>query len=286
MPEPSAASARPAPLHAEVLLRANQVVAGYVRGLPIVHGASLQVARGEVVAIIGPNGAGKSTLMKAIAGLVGLEAGRITLQGRDIAGLSTDRIVAAGLGFVPQTGNVFTTLSIHENLRVGGHLLRGEMAARLERAYAAFPVLATKRRDLAHTLSGGQRQMLAIARALMTDPAVVMLDEPTAGLAPKVVQEVFERLRVLASSGVAVLMVEQNAKGALRHADRALVLVEGRNHLEGPAAALLGDPAVGAAFLGGARAGAVRPGGEEVAAAPRRDERPKAPSPGDAGVSA
>ena len=286
MPEPSAASVRPAPLHAEVLLRANQVVAGYVRGLPIVHGASLQVARGEVVAIIGPNGAGKSTLMKAIAGLVGLEAGRITLQGRDIAGLSTDRIVAAGLGFVPQTGNVFTTLSIHENLRVGGHLLRGEMAARLERAYAAFPVLATKRRDLARTLSGGQRQMLAIARALMTDPAVVMLDEPTAGLAPKVVQEVFERLRVLASSGVAVLMVEQNAKGALRHADRALVLVEGRNHLEGPAAALLGGPAVGAAFLGGARAGAVRPGGEEVAAAPRRDERPKAPSPGHAGVSA
>ena len=286
MPEPSAAGARPTLPQADVLLTAHEVVAGYVRGLPIVHGASLQVARGEVVAIIGPNGAGKSTLMKAIAGLVGMESGRITLQGQDITALPTDRIVAAGLGFVPQTGNVFTTLTIHENLRVGGHLLRGEMAARLERAYAAFPILATKRRDLARTLSGGQRQMLAIARALMTDPAVVMLDEPTAGLAPKVVQEVFERLRALAASGVAVLMVEQNAKGALRHADRALVLVEGRNHLEGPAAALLHDPAVGAAFLGGAREGADRPSRESVNAARPDDAGVKAPSPGREGVSA
>jgi branched-chain amino acid transport system ATP-binding protein len=160
-------------------------------------------------------------------------------------------VVASGLGYVPQTGNVFTTLTIHENLRVGGHLLRGDLSQRLERAYETFPVLAEKRRDRARTLSGGQRQMLAIARALMTDPAVVMLDEPTAGLAPKVVQEVFDRLRALAASGVAVLMVEQNAKGALRHSDRGIVLVEGRNHLEGPARELLEDPAVGAAFLGG-----------------------------------
>lgn len=236
---------------AEVQLRAEAIVAGYVKGLPIVHGASVQVARGEIVTIIGPNGAGKSTLMKALIGLVGMESGRVTLRGRDVTGLPTDAIVASGLGYVPQTGNVFTTLTIHENLRVGGHLLRGELSARLERAYQTFPVLAEKRRDRARTLSGGQRQMLAIARALMTDPAVVMLDEPTAGLAPKVVQEVFERLRVLAASGVAVLMVEQNAKGALRHSDRALVLVEGRNHLEGAARDLLDDPAVGAAFLGG-----------------------------------
>jgi branched-chain amino acid transport system ATP-binding protein len=236
----------------EVVLRAEQVVAGYVKGLPIVHGASLEVAHGEVVTIIGPNGAGKSTLMKAIAGLVGIESGRVVLRGQDVTGRSADQVVSAGLGYVPQTGNVFTTLTIHENLRVGGHLLRGEMAARLERAYQSFPVLAQKRADRARTLSGGQRQMLAIARALMTDPSVVMLDEPTAGLAPKVVQEVFERLRVLAGQGVAVLLVEQNAKGALRHSDRGIVLVEGRNHLEGPAAALLADPAVGAAFLGGA----------------------------------
>jgi branched-chain amino acid transport system ATP-binding protein len=238
----------------EVVLQAEQVVAGYVKGLPIVHGASLEVARGEVVTIIGPNGAGKSTLMKAIAGLVGIESGRVLLRGQDVTGRSADQVVGAGLGYVPQTGNVFTTLTIHENLRVGGHLLRGEMAARLERAYQSFPVLATKRGDRARTLSGGQRQMLAIARALMTDPSVVMLDEPTAGLAPKVVQEVFDRLRVLAQQGVAVLMVEQNAKGALRNSDRGYVLVEGRNHLQGAAAELLADPAVGAAFLGGAAA--------------------------------
>ena len=238
----------------EVVLRAEQVVAGYVKSLPIVHGASLEVARGEVVTIIGPNGAGKSTLMKAIAGLVAIESGRVLLRGQDVTGRSADQVVGAGLGYVPQTGNVFTTLTIHENLRVGGHLLRGEMAARLERAYQSFPVLATKRGDRARTLSGGQRQMLAIARALMTDPSVVMLDEPTAGLAPKVVQEVFDRLRVLAQQGVAVLMVEQNAKGALRNSDRGYVLVEGRNHLQGAAAELLADPAVGAAFLGGAAA--------------------------------
>jgi len=238
----------------EVVLRAEQVVAGYVKGLPIVHGASLEVARGEVVTIIGPNGAGKSTLMKAIAGLVGIESGRVLLRGQEVTGRSADQVVSAGLGYVPQTGNVFTTLTIHENLRVGGHLLRGEMAARLERAYQSFPVLAQKRGDRARTLSGGQRQMLAIARALMTDPSVVMLDEPTAGLAPKVVQEVFDRLRVLAQQGVAVLMVEQNAKGALRNSDRGYVLVEGRNHLQGAAAELLADPAVGAAFLGGAAA--------------------------------
>jgi branched-chain amino acid transport system ATP-binding protein len=237
------------------LLEARTVVAGYVPGLPIVQGVSIAVARGEVVTIIGPNGAGKSTFMKAIAGLVRMESGSIQLGGQSIAGLDPDRIVQAGLGFVPQTGNVFTTLSIHENLRVGGHLLKaGEMSARLERAYAMFPILADKRRDRARTLSGGQRQMLAIARALMTDPGLIMLDEPTAGLAPKVVQEVFDRLRVLASSGVAVLMVEQNAKGALRNSDRAYVLVEGRNFADGPAAQLLADPSVGAAFLGGARA--------------------------------
>ncbi len=249
-----------------VVLRAEQVVAGYVKGLPIVHGASLHVARGEVVTIIGPNGAGKSTLMKAIAGLIGIESGRVTLLGREVTGQPAEAVVAAGLGYVPQTGNVFTTLTIHENLRVGGHLLRGEMTARLERAYQAFPVLATKRRDRARTLSGGQRQMLAIARALMTDPAVVMLDEPTAGLAPKVVQEVFDRLRVLAAGGVGVLMVEQNAKGALRNADRGYVLVEGRNHLDGAAAALLGDPAVGAAFLGGATGRRAPPHGSAEAA--------------------
>ena len=239
------ASAATAPV-----LDVRQVVAGYVKGLPIVTGASLHVGAGEVVSILGPNGAGKSTLMKAIAGLVQCESGSIDLRGRSLMGLQADQIMQAGLGFVPQTGNVFTTLTIHENLRVGGHLLRHDLAERLERAYAMFPALLPKRRDKARTLSGGQRQMLAVARALMTNPSVLMLDEPSAGLAPLMVEEVFERLRARARDGVSVLMVEQNAKAALRHSDRAYILVEGRNHLEGPSAQLLQDAAVGAAFLG------------------------------------
>ena len=232
------------------LLRASEVVAGYVRGLPIVHGVSIEVAAREIVTVIGPNGAGKSTLLKAIAGLITTESGGILLRGRDLTALPAHKIVAAGIGFVPQTGNVFTTLTIHENLKVGGHLVGARLPERLERAYALFPVLAEKRRDYARTLSGGQRQMLAIARALMTDPALIMLDEPSAGLAPKIVAEVFAQLRTLADAGVAVLMVEQNATAALRVSDRGYVLAEGRNLIDGPAAGLLADPAVADAFLG------------------------------------
>jgi branched-chain amino acid transport system ATP-binding protein len=233
------------------LLQVDALVAGYVRGLPILHGVSVEVAAREVVTIIGPNGAGKSTLLKAIVGLVPVDSGRVVLRGRDITGLPAHQVVAAGVGFVPQTANVFTTLTIAENLRAGGHLLRGELAARLERAYATFPVLADKRNERARTLSGGQRQMLAIARALMTDPALIVLDEPTAGLSPVLTGEVFERVRELARTGVAVLMVEQNAKGALRASHRGYVLAEGRNRVAGRAHDLLDDPAVAAAFLGG-----------------------------------
>jgi branched-chain amino acid transport system ATP-binding protein len=235
------------------LLQVEQLFAGYVRGLPIVQGVSIEVAAGEVVTIIGPNGAGKSTLLKAIVGLVPVEGGRIVLAGRDITALPAHRVIAAGVGYVPQTANVFTTLTIHENLVAGGHLLGGEMAQRLQRAYAMFPVLAEKRRERARTLSGGQRQMLALARALMTEPSLVVLDEPTAGLAPMLVAEVFARSRALAEAGVAVLMVEQNAKGALRQSDRGYVLAEGRNRIDGRAAELLDNPQVAAAFLGGAR---------------------------------
>jgi branched-chain amino acid transport system ATP-binding protein len=246
------------------LLQARELTAGYVRGLPILHGVSIDVAPREMVAVIGPNGAGKSTLLKALLGLLQVEGGTVAFAGRDITALPTHAVVASGIGFVPQTANVFTTLTIADNLKAGGHLLGAERAARIERAYATFPQLADKRRDKARTLSGGQRQMLAIARALMTDPKLLLLDEPTAGLAPKVVDEVFARLRRLADSGVAVLMVEQNAKGALRASDRGVVLAEGRNRLHGRAADLLGDPDVAAAFLGAARktgtaAGAERP---------------------------
>jgi ABC-type branched-subunit amino acid transport system ATPase component len=236
------------------LLSASKVVAGYFGGLPVVHGISADVAPREIVTLIGPNGAGKSTFLKAIAGLIAPESGRVSLGGRDITALPAHKTVGAGIGYVPQTANVFTTLTIHENLRVGGHTLRGELAARLERAYALFPVLAEKRKQPGRALSGGQRQMLAIARALMTEPKVVLLDEPTAGLAPQVVGEVFRQLRRLAESGVAVLMVEQNAKAALAVSDRAYVLAEGRNRIEGRASDLLRDPAVAEAFLGGRRA--------------------------------
>ena len=239
------------------LLVVDRLVAGYVRGLPIVHGVSITVAPREVVTVIGPNGAGKSTLLKAIVGLVEVESGRITLSGRDITGQPTHEVVQAGVGFVPQTGNVFTTLTVAENLRAGAHLLHGQgkalLGERMERAYAMFPVLGEKRHERARTLSGGQRQMLAMARAMMTEPALVVLDEPTAGLSPLLVDEVFTRVRGLAAQGVAVLMVEQNAKGALRRSDRAYVLAEGRNRIEGAAESLLDNPEVSAAFLGGHR---------------------------------
>ena len=236
------------------LLSASGIVAGYFGGLPVVHGISVDVAPREIVTLIGPNGAGQSTFLKAIAGLIAPESGKVMLGGEDITGRPAHRVVAAGIGYVPQTANVFTTLTIHENLRVGGHTLGGELAARLERAYSLFPVLAEKRRQPGRALSGGQRQMLAIARALMTEPKLILLDEPTAGLAPQVVAEVFRLLRRLAESGVAVLMVEQNAKAALNISDRGYVLAEGCNRIEGRAADLLNDPAVAEAFLGGRRA--------------------------------
>jgi branched-chain amino acid transport system ATP-binding protein len=227
------------------------LTAGYVRGLAVVHGVSLAVDRGEIVTVIGPNGAGKSTVLKAIAGLVATESGRVRLGDQDVTAMPAHAAVSSGIGFVPQTGNVFTTLTVHENLMVGAHVVRGALHDRLDRAYALFAPLAARRALRARTLSGGERQMLAIARALMTDPVVLMLDEPTAGLAPVVVDDVFRQLRRLAESGIAVLMVEQNARAALRVSDRGYVLTEGRNRFAGAARALLDDPAVAAAFLGG-----------------------------------
>jgi branched-chain amino acid transport system ATP-binding protein len=238
----------------EPVLIATNVVAGYVRGMPIVHDVSLDVSEGEIVTIIGPNGAGKSTLVKALAGLILFEGGSVRCRGRDVSNLPAHAMIEIGLGFVPQTGNIFTGLTIHENLVMGGHNLSSAvLKERLNRTYDRFPLLAERRSSHGGVLSGGQRQMLAVARALMTDPQVLMLDEPTAGLSPKLVGEIFDDLRALARSGVAVLMVEQNAKAALRISDRGYVLAEGRNRMSGPAAALLSDPAVGEAFLGGGR---------------------------------
>ena len=238
----------------EPVLIAQEVVAGYVRGMPIVHGVSIDVHAGEIVTIIGPNGAGKSTFLKALAGLIAIEAGSVRCLDQEVSGRPAHEMIQIGLGFVPQMGNVFTGLTIHENLVMGGHTLPSNvLKGRLARTYEQFPVLAQRRSSLGGVLSGGQRQMLAVARALMTDPRVIMLDEPTAGLSPKIVNEVFVSLRDLANSGVGVLMVEQNAKAALRISDRGYVLAEGRNRMSGRAADLLVDPAIGEAFLGGKR---------------------------------
>ncbi len=235
------------------LLVANDIIAGYVPGMPIVQGVSACVAPDEVVTIIGPNGAGKSTFLKALIGLVAISGGRVSLGGEDITAEPPHILVERGLAFVPQTGNIFSTLTIQENLAVGGHTIAGALTSRLDRAFATFPDLAAKRHQKASVLSGGQRQMLAIARALMTNPKVILLDEPTAGLAPRIVADVFQQLRRLAQSGVAVLMVEQNAKAALRSSDRGYILAEGRNVIDGTAHALLDDASLAEAFLGGRR---------------------------------
>jgi branched-chain amino acid transport system ATP-binding protein len=232
------------------MLEVSALVAGYAADLPIVRGVSLSVDKGEIVALLGPNGAGKSTLLKALAGVAAAFAGEVLLNEKNIAGAAAHELAALGMGFVPQTGNVFSTLSVEENLRIGGHLLAGSMRVRIERAYARFPDLARQRRQPASALSGGQRQMLAIARALISEPRLLLLDEPSAGLSPLALRGVFEEVRRIAAGGVAVLMVEQNVRAALRIADRGLLMVNGRIERGGPAAELAADAALGRAYLG------------------------------------
>jgi branched-chain amino acid transport system ATP-binding protein len=224
--------------------------AGYEPGLPIVRGASLAVREGEILAILGPNGAGKSSLVKAIAGLVPVSGGRVALHGRDITGRPAHRLVHEGLAFVPQTENVFVNLSVEDNLDLCAAVLRAPRRERLAQLYGLFPDLARQRRLLAGRLSGGQRQMLAVARALIGGPKVLMLDEPSAGLSPKLVGTVFEKLLEVRRSGVTILLVEQNVKAALAIADRAAVLTEGRERIVAPARELAEDPQVAALYLG------------------------------------
>ncbi|MEO6625664.1 MAG: ABC transporter ATP-binding protein [Burkholderiaceae bacterium] len=231
-------------------LTVETLEAGYEPGLPIVRGASITVQEGEIVAILGPNGAGKSTLVKAVAGLVPVSGGRTLLFGQDITRVAAHRMVFEGLAFVPQTENVFVNLSIAENLELAAALIRADRDERLEPVYAMFPDLARQRTLLAGRLSGGQRQMLALARALITRPRLLVLDEPSAGLSPKLVAQVFDKLREVRSGGVTVLLVEQNVKAALALADRAAVLVEGRERIVAPSAQLLGDERIAALYLG------------------------------------
>jgi ABC-type branched-subunit amino acid transport system ATPase component len=231
------------------LLDVSDVAAGY-GDVDILDGVTVRVGEGEIVTIIGPNGAGKSTLLRVVTGLLAARRGRIVFEGENITNRRPSAIVARGIAYVPQTQNVFPSLSVEENLEMGAYLRAGSIAERLHEIYRRFPVLSERRRQPAGSLSGGERQMAAIAQALMLDPRLLVLDEPSAGLAPAVVESLFERLREINREGVALLMVEQNAREALSVSDRGYVMVMGRNRAEGPGRELARDPEVRATFLG------------------------------------
>ncbi|TES87301.1 MAG: ABC transporter ATP-binding protein [Dehalococcoidia bacterium] len=232
------------------LLKVSNIVAGYGE-TEILHGVSIAIEEGHVVTIIGPNGSGKSTLLKAIFGLIKPKKGQVLFQGKDITGLAPETVVRRGLCYVPQSSNIFPSLSINENLEMGAFIRTDDFRQRLEEMYLLFPDLAGRRKDRAGTLSGGQRQMLALARALMLDPALLLLDEPSAGLAPSMVGSVFEKILGINRSGVAILLVEQNAREALKLSSWGYVLASGRNQLEDRGENLLNNPDVARLYLGG-----------------------------------
>jgi branched-chain amino acid transport system ATP-binding protein/neutral amino acid transport system ATP-binding protein len=236
---------------APALLVAQGLVAGYSAADEVLKGVDLRVGEGEIVCIIGPNGAGKSTLVKTLAGLLAPSSGSILLDGRPIAGRAPREISRAGVAYVPQEQNIFPTMSVRENLEMGGFLDPRNSPRRIEQAFARFPMLARRRRVQARALSGGERQVLAMAMALMVDPTLLLLDEPSAGLSPIAAQRLFDDIVAIHRGGVSIAMVEQNAHEALTIADRAYILVDGRNHRDGAAAALAADPDIRRVFLGG-----------------------------------
>ena len=234
----------------ETVLSAHDVVAGYLPGLDILTGCNFTLGDGELVGIIGPNGAGKSTLLKSMFGLVAIRSGAVLLRGEDITNLPAHDLVAKGVGYVPQTNNVFPNLTIRENLEMGVYQAPKLFDERFEVVGALFPLLAERRSQRAGFLSGGERQMLAMGRALMMQPTVLLLDEPSAGLSPANQDEVFRQVRLINESGVSVVMVEQNARRCLQIAHRAYVLDQGRNAYEGSGDGLLNDPKVVELYLG------------------------------------
>ena len=217
----------------------------------ILHDCTIAVDKGQIAVIVGPNGAGKSTAMKAVFGMLNLRGGHVKLDGEDITRLSPQDRVAKGMAFVPQTHNIFTSMTVEENLEMGAFLRRDDISATMEQVYELFPILREKRRQAAGELSGGQRQQVAVGRALMTQPKVLMLDEPTAGVSPIVMDELFDRIIEVARTGISILMVEQNARQALNIADKGYVLVQGANRYTDTGEALLADPEVRKTFLGG-----------------------------------
>ena len=227
-----------------------KMTAGYGDGPDIISSCSITANRGEIVAILGPNGAGKSTAMKAMLGLLKLKSGSVTLNGEDISNINPQERVKKGISFVPQTRNVFAELTVRENLEIGGFLTEGNLENKIESIYSLFPILSEKKSQVVGQLSGGQRQQVALGRALMSDPSVLMLDEPTAGVSPIVMDELFEHIIKVKKTNVAVIMVEQNAKQALSISDRGYVLVTGQNKFEGSGNDLLEDPEVRRSFLG------------------------------------
>ena len=230
---------------------AGEGMTGGYGGADIIRGCTIEAEQGEVAVIVGPNGAGKSTAMKAIFGMVMLREGAIRLDGEDITRLSPQERVRKGMGFVPQERNVFTTMTVQENLEMGAYIRHDGVADTMARVFDLFPILKERRRQLAGELSGGQRQQVAIGRALMTEPRLLMLDEPTAGVSPVVMDDLFDRILEIRATGIAILMVEQNAAQALSIADRGYVLVTGENRHTDTGAALLSDPEVRRSFLGG-----------------------------------
>ena len=234
----------------KTVIECNGIAAGYVKDLNILQGVDLIVNEKEIVSIIGPNGAGKSTLLKAIMGIITISAGRFFVNGQEKTNTPTHQIVKEGVGYVPQVENIFPSLTIEENLEIGSWTLNKNIKQTISKTFDDFPMLKERRRDKAGNLSGGQRQILALARSLVTSPTILLLDEPSAGLSPVAIKEVFETVKDINAKGVAILLVEQNAKRALNFSDRGYVLDQGRNAYQGKGQELLDDPRVIDLYLG------------------------------------